>query len=67
MTYLMIRVHSFECDDPDCSEEYEDADYYKRAVWKTLVGLGWTRTRDGKHYCPKHAPATPIPVTGKED
>jgi len=53
MGYIMIRLHSFACDYPDCPDEYEDADYYKRGVWKTLTGLGWRRI-DGKYFCPEH-------------
>lgn len=53
MSYLLIRVHSFECDFPGCSAEEEHAERLKTDAWAILRRSGWTARKD-KHLCPKH-------------
>ena len=52
-----VVIYGWACDEPGCSEAWEDGDANGRAlVWKRLYGYGW-RVRKGKHYCPKHSGA----------
>jgi len=53
VSYLLIRVHSFECDFPGCSAEEEHAERLKTDAWAILRRSGWTARKD-KHLCPKH-------------
>lgn len=54
MPYLLIRVHSFECDMPGCVMEEKHAEPRKADAWKIMEREGWTE-RDGKFYCPEHS------------
>jgi hypothetical protein len=60
MSYIVIRVYSFECDAPDCNVsniEVLPRDGTLRGALRTLRDTeGWTvDLRHGKpQYCPKH-------------
>jgi hypothetical protein len=61
MSYIVIKVYSFECDWPGCDVTNEDVveSTYREAL-KTLRSTGWTvDLRHGKpQFCPKHDTAT---------
>jgi hypothetical protein len=56
MGYLLIRVHSFECDHPGCVKEEEHAEPSKRDAVKLTRRWGWYITAD-RIYCPQHWPS----------
>ena len=59
MNYMLIKVHSFACDFPGCSEEEEHAESYKVDALLRLLKDGWT-TRNRKYYCPEHSVAPTV-------
>jgi hypothetical protein len=65
MSYIVIRVWSFECDFPGCGdcEEY-DGSFSITDARKGLRKRGWTtRHRRGhkpEEFCPRHAPTSGV-------
>lgn len=57
MSYIVIRIYSFECDYPGCEQVEEHGGPFIADGLRGLRSGGWTITRDRKHYCPKHKPA----------
>ena len=58
MSYIVIKVYSFECDYPGCDvTNMEIVPLPNEGLREALKGLRnsehWT-VKDGKHYCPKH-------------
>jgi hypothetical protein len=58
VSYLVIRVYSFECDRPGCEEVMECGGPYIADALRELRSetTGWTVVK-GKHYCRRHKPA----------
>ena len=56
MSYIVIKVYSFECDWPGCNVTNIDiCEGDLRAALKTLRKTEhWTVDKDGRHLCPKH-------------
>lgn len=68
MSYIIIRIYSFECDHATCTRVEEYGGPFIEDAMKELRTAGWTiRTervpgitvktrRVRKHYCPDHNP-----------
>jgi hypothetical protein len=56
MSYLLIKIHSFTCDYPDCPNKEEPPEQSKRVAVKKLRGRGWYITAD-RINCPWHWPS----------
>jgi hypothetical protein len=61
MSYIVIKVYSFECD--KCGALYDvtprpDKRILLRDAQSELRRAGW-RMLDGNHYCPEHKPEEP--------
>lgn len=58
MSYIVIKVYSFECDYPGCNvtniEVLPHAGEGLRGALKELRRSEHWTVKDGKHYCPKH-------------
>lgn len=56
MSYIVIRVYSFECDWPGCKITNTDVvEQDLRTALRTLRrSEHWTVNSDGKHFCPNH-------------
>jgi len=54
MSYLLIKVWSFECDHPGCQVMEDVPEPYLGDAEKALVaGSGWAK-RKREHFCPAH-------------
>ena len=58
MSYIVLKVYSFECDHPDCGVSNVEilplpGEGLRGALKELRRTERWT-TRNGKHYCPKH-------------
>ena len=59
MSHIVIKIYSFECDEPECEVVEEVGDPWqtdgkiKAAAEKTLRKQGW-QVRNGQHFCPEH-------------
>jgi hypothetical protein len=58
MSYIVIKVYSFECDYPGCAVTNCDIEAVRdlREALKDLRRREHWTVKDGKHYCPKHIP-----------
>ena len=66
MSYVVIRVYSFECDHPGCEETTECGGPELRDALRELrwAPVGWTLTGRGRKrrtYCPEHKPQEVMP------
>jgi hypothetical protein len=55
MGYLLIKIHSFECDRLGCSTQKDHSKPSKREIVKIMRREGWYITAD-RVYCPQHWP-----------
>jgi hypothetical protein len=55
MSYLVIRIYSFECDEPGCHEVMECGGPYIEDALRELrtPNTKWAVVKR-KHYCPAH-------------
>jgi hypothetical protein len=67
MSYIVIRVYSFECDHPGCDTIEEGSGPYITDAIRELRRWGWTIRRGGD-FCPKHAGGDALePVAASRD
>jgi hypothetical protein len=65
MSVMIIRVWSFDCDQPGCDMNEDEGDHYLAGAIDALVYHGWTVTGRGKgarHFCPSHKPVKTMTV-----
>ena len=57
MSYICIRIYSFECDNPECDEVIESStgQLLPEALAEIQRVWHWG-VRKGKQFCPKHKP-----------
>lgn len=54
MSYIVIKVYSFECDHQGCRDDaWEVQTSSLREAGRELRARGWT-FRNGEHFCPDH-------------
>jgi hypothetical protein len=60
VSVMVIRIWSFDCDQPRCPAIEDVGEHYLPDAVKALEHYGWTvtgRGRKARHFCPQHPKA----------